>query len=120
MRGSMTGSSAGSLLAKRQFAAVGLFQEMTGEADHIADAGHGGDLAQDNMKVEIVARRIAFVIKLQGRAAARCGFVAVGLGFERHRDDRMVLIIFADAGKFMDDWNTMGGQCRSWARCPKA
>ena len=73
MRGSMTGNSVGIGALQRQAAAIGLLQKMAGEADHVADPGNRGDLAQDNVKIDVLARRIAFVSRAStssGRALA--------------------------------------------------
>ena len=92
---------------QRQAAAIGLLQQVTGEADHVADPGNRGDVAQDDVKIDILARRIAFEIEFQGRAAARVRLETVRFRFQRHRHHGMVLIIFADAVESMDDRNAM-------------
>ena len=48
----MIGKSAGSRTCQRQAAAIGLLQQMAGKADHVADAGNRGDVAQDDVKID--------------------------------------------------------------------
>ncbi len=105
---------------QRQAAAIGLLQQVTGEADHVADAGNGGDVAQDDVKIDILARRIALEIKLQGRAAARIRLVAAGFRLERHRHHRMILVIFTDAVESHARQECRDAPAQRAGRCPRA
>src|SRR6266540_5570506 len=55
------------------------------------------------MKIEVRARRIAFEIELERRAAARVRLVPARFCLQRHRHDGMILIIFTDTVELMDD-----------------
>src|SRR5262245_15457961 len=80
---------------QRQTAAIALFEQVTGKADHITDARHGGDVAQNNMKIDIPSRAVALEVEFERRTAARVGFLLARFCLEGHRDYRMVLIIFS-------------------------
>src|SRR5262249_40757179 len=92
---------------QRQSAAIGLLQQVTREADHVANSGNGSDLAQDDVKIDALERRIALEIELQRRAAAPVRLVAARFRLERHRYYWMILIVFTDALQRTHDGNSV-------------